>query len=280
MKPPAPRLLQNTPNASPAFKGVIEPHASALTIPPDDQLLYKVMTVENLLSSVGGNYLHFNRVDSYCDIQNADTKDGQQLPTDQPANAAVKFEKSPEFTLADFYDWSRARTYASCLSTLNSDYIWNNYGNGSAKGKVCVVFEFGKLRTMLNNALRHETMRMFYGENECTQIFSLNYGLIDYVDWDSHRTNESTFPNPIAYTYLKDNSCFSAEKEFRISLSTVGIGQFRLKDGSVINFPPFLQLGFDFDAANSNATIREILFISDAAEVNFKQGLSKIYSDK
>src|SRR5215207_2376511 len=56
----------------PAPLGSIEPHAPLLCIPPEDQLLYKVMTVENLLRSVAGNYLHFNRVDSYSDLPNAD----------------------------------------------------------------------------------------------------------------------------------------------------------------------------------------------------------------
>jgi hypothetical protein len=32
--------------------GGVEPHALLLTIPPDAQLLYKIITVENLLRSV------------------------------------------------------------------------------------------------------------------------------------------------------------------------------------------------------------------------------------
>ena len=127
----------------PAPLGSIEPHAPLLSIPPEVQLLYKVMTVENLLRSVTGNYLHFNRVDSYSDFQNADENDGQQMPKDQPANAAARLQKDPDFSAADYYDQSRARTYACCFSIENSDYIWKNYANGSAKGKVSVVFEFG-----------------------------------------------------------------------------------------------------------------------------------------
>lgn len=44
--------------------GLVEPHAAMLTAPPEGQILYKIVTVENLLRSVGGKYLHFNRVDS------------------------------------------------------------------------------------------------------------------------------------------------------------------------------------------------------------------------
>jgi len=95
--------------------GSIEPHAPLLSIPPESQLLYKVMTVENLLRSVTGNYLYFNCVDSYSDFKNVDEN-----------------------------DQSRARTYACCFSIENSDYIWKNYANENEKGKACVVFEFGK----------------------------------------------------------------------------------------------------------------------------------------
>src|SRR5262245_46117419 len=154
--------------------GSVEPHAPLLRIPPAEQLLYKVMTVENLLRSVTGNYLYFNRVDSYSDSPNADQNDGRQLPKDQLGNAAAKFQKAPDFSAAHYYDQSRARTYASCFSIENSDYIWNNYGNGGKKVKVCVVFEFGKLRAMLNGTLMSEGAVLLYDGNLCRQIFSVN----------------------------------------------------------------------------------------------------------
>jgi hypothetical protein len=43
-----------------------------------------MMTVENLLRSIAGSYLHFNRVDAYQDL---DPSDGAQLPGDQSGNA-------------------------------------------------------------------------------------------------------------------------------------------------------------------------------------------------
>lgn len=260
----------------PAPLGSIEPHAPLLCIPPEDQLLYKVMTVENLLRSVTGNYLHFNRVDSYSDFPNADKNDGRQLPNDQPANAAAKFQKAPDFSAAHYYDQSRSRTYACCFSTENSDYIWNNYANGSEKGKVCVVFEFGKLRAMLNRALTPEGAALLYEGNRCRQIFSVNYGSVNYVDRDTHRTNEQYLSNPILYTYIKDAARFREEQELRISLSAIGIGHFALKDGTLIQFPPSLQLGFDFREAIANAAIRAIL-LAPEADSNFLTGeLSKL----
>ena len=246
------------PPQLPAPLGSIEPHASLLRMPYDDQLLYKVITVENLLRSIAEKYLHFNRVDSYSDFLDADENDGKQLAKDQPINAATRFQKAPEFSAADYYDQSRARTYACCFSVENSNYIWNTYANGSEKGKACIVFEFGKLRTMLNHGFDSGSMELLYNGELCRQIFSLNYGLVDYIDWDTHRINEKQLSNPILYTYLKDANRFSKEKELRISLSTLGIGQFALRCGTIIHFPQSLQLEFDFIAAIDSNIIRGI----------------------
>src|SRR4051812_7771585 len=102
--------------------GDIEPHAYMLTVPPDDQLLYKMMTIENLLQSVKYTYLHLNRVDSYNGFSRADMHDGQQLPKDRLGNEKTKFEMAPEYTAAHYYDQARNRTYACCFSLENSDY--------------------------------------------------------------------------------------------------------------------------------------------------------------
>ncbi len=239
--------------------GYIEPHANLLNAPSNGQLLYKVMTVENLLNSIVGNYLHFNRVDRYKD----DLNDGQQLPKDLPANTGVKFEKAHTFSAADYYGQSRMRTYACCFSLENSNYIWENYANGNKKGKVCVVFNFGKLRTMLNRTFQPGNVVLEYGGNRCHQIFSINYGIIEYVDRDKHQANTEYLPNPILYTYLKDKNKYSAEKELRISLSAIGVGQFVLADGSTMNFPDSLHMDFDFRAANTDGTIQQILCAQD-----------------
>jgi hypothetical protein len=235
--------------------GYVEPHANLLNQPPDGQLLYKVMTVENLLTSIVGNYLHFNRVDRYKD----DLNDGQQLPKDQQVNDGVTFEKAPNFSAADYYDQSRARTYACCFSLDNSDYIWSNYAKGSERGKVCIVLDFSKLRTTLNRTLQPGNAALEYSGNRCHQIFSINYGIIEYVEWDRHQANTEYLANPIHYTYLKDKKKFSEEKELRISMSAPGMGQFALNDGSTMNFPDSLQMDFDFRAAIADGTIQQIL---------------------
>ncbi len=248
----------------PAPLGSIEPHAPLLKTPPEGQLLYKVMSVENLLRSIVGNYLHFNRVDSYVGLPranpHADPHDGRQLPKDQECNARTRFEKAPDFTAANYYDQSRARSYACCFSIENSDFIWNNYANGSERGKVGVVFKFDRLRTTLNQTLQPGNAALEYNGNRCHQLFSINYGIVEYIEWDTHQANSEHLPNPIRYTYLKDRERFSEEKELRISLSAIGIGQFALKDGSTIQFPPTLQLAFNFRAAIADGTIQQILY--------------------
>ena len=253
---------ENTPHYT--LLGSIEPHMQLLRIPSEYQLLYKIMKVEDLLSSLTGNYLYFNRVDSYSDFPNADENDGRQLPTDQPFNAAVRFQKAPNFSAADYYDKSRRRTYACCFSVGNSNYIWETYANGSEKGKVCVVFEFGKLRAMLNSVLNPESANLIYEGNHCPQIFSVNYGLVNYVAWGKHRTNKEYLSNPILYTYFKDIKRFSEEKELRISLSAFGIGNFSLNHGTLMEFPSSLRLDFDFRNAIASSTIREILLAPEA----------------
>jgi hypothetical protein len=247
--------------------GYVEPHAGLLRAPSDEQSLYKVSTVENLLSSLVGNYLHFNRVDSYPDFPGADVHDGEQLPEDKPLNRSARFQKAPDFSLAHYYDQSRARTYAFCTSLENTDHIWATYGNGSARGKVCVVFSFGKLRARLNPTLQPGNSGLLYNGVRCHQIFSVNYGIVDYVDWKTYRANAKVAPNPIVYTYLKDTQ-FSREKELRISLSALGIGNFALNDDAIMQFPPSLQLTFDFKAALGDGTIQQLL-LSPETDVAF-----------
>lgn len=243
--------------------GNLEPHAGLLKVPCDEQSLYKMMTVENLLRSIKDRYLHFNRVDSYRDFPGADEHDGEQPPADYEDNRRAAFAKAPHFTAADYYERSRSRTYACCFAMENSDFIWTEHANGSAKGKVCVVFAFGKLRARLNETFLSGSLE-FNGQR-CHQIFSLNHGLVEYVDRATYQANVERLPNPIVYTYLKDKS-FSGEREFRVSLSAIGIGQFVLENGGPMTFPHSLQFHFDLGAAMADGTIAEIL--CDGASVS------------
>ena len=212
--------------------GCVEPHSGLITQPPEDQLLYKIMTVENLLRSIDGAYLHFNRVDSYGDGPGADPYDGAQLPKDQPGNAGVGFEKAPDFTAAHYYDCSRSRTYACCFGLENADYLWHNYAKGDAHGRIGLELGFGQLRARLNAFMTSENVRIQQGGMVLHQIFDLNYGIVRYIDWSNHQANTERLPNRIEYTYMKA-ARFKPEKELRVTLSTIGLGHFVLKDSSV-----------------------------------------------
>lgn len=259
----------------PAPMGHIEPHAPLLNIPPEDQLVFKIVTIENLLSSVASSYLHFNRVDSYVDFPAADPHDGQQLPKDLQGNAMARFEKAPEFSAADYYNQARARTYACCFSLENSDLMWNNYAKNTKKGKVCVVFHFGKLRAILNEVLTPEKAVLDCNGTRCLQIFSVNYGLVEYIDWNTYQSNQVRLPNPITYTYLKDKQ-FLDEKELRVSLSALGIGRYVLNDGGVLVFPPTLHAHFGFKKAIAEGAIQEILYAQDSDSAFLSNELSKL----
>jgi hypothetical protein len=104
----------------PAPLGPIERHSALLQTPSEAKVPYKITSIENLLRSIIGSHLHFNCVDSYSDFSGADPNDSQQLPKDQLANAAAKFEKAPDFSAAHYYDQSRSRNYACCFSIENS----------------------------------------------------------------------------------------------------------------------------------------------------------------
>ena len=130
---------------------------------------------------------------------------------------------------------------------------------------------------MLNRSLTPGCATLLCDGKLCRQIFSVNYGLVNYVEWDTHRTNTKHLSNPIIYTYMKDAASYAKEKELRISLSAIGIGQFALKDGTSIQFPPSLQMSFDFREAITNATIQEILLAPGSNATILTQELSRIH---
>lgn len=240
----------------PAPSGEIEPHAGLLRQPAFGQLLYKVMRAEYLIDSIAGSYLHFNRVDRYPDFDGADLQDGAQLPADRPSNANSRFLKSSEFTAAHYYDQCRARTFACCFALEQDEHLWGTYGSGGDHGNVAVVLDFAWLRQHINAQLRSDEAKLLVNGVHCRQIFSINYGIVEYVDWDQHRLNDELLPNPIQYTYLKATR-YSAERELRVSLSAVGMGKLAF-GGQVLDLPTSLRAPFDFRTAMAEGGIRSI----------------------
>lgn len=254
--------------------GHIEPHAALLRAPAEGQRLYKVMKAEHAISSIAGGYLHFNRVDRYGDFAGADPYDGAQLPEDLAANQAAAFASETPWTLAHYYDQARARTYACCFSLENSEHIWREYARDAERGKVAVIFDFAKLRERLNSTLDGARMRLSNGEL-ADQIFSVNYGEIDYIDRASFRANRELMQNPIVYTFMKDEQ-YKPEAEMRIALSALGIGKFIVRDRSEFVFPDTMQLHFNFRSAIQDGVI--VGFEADPAGDNawFTAELAKL----
>lgn len=233
------------------------------------------MTVENFLRSACGGYLYFNRVDNYKDFPDADAYDGRQLPLDTESNKEVKFIKTPDFSVGDYYDMCRGRTYACCFSLENSCYIWTKYANGGTKGKVCVVFDFDKLRARLNAVIASTSSRLEYEGTTYKQIFDINYGVVEYVEWDGHRANVPHLPNPIKYTFLKAKK-YAEEKELRVSLSASGMVQYAVDGESNLEFRPCLTAPLDFTQAIADGTIREVQPSADCDPPFFMAALEKL----
>jgi hypothetical protein len=129
------------------------------------------------------------------------------------------------------------------------------------------------LRSQLNNAFSNAGL--LHRCIPCHQIFSINYGIVKYVEWAKHQSDTSRLANPIQYTYMKDAKDYSDERELRVPLSALGIGNFRLNDGSNIEFDRSLQVEFDFKTAIATGCIHEIISSADCDTAFVHQELDK-----
>lgn len=120
-----------------------------------------------------GNYLHFNCVANYDDFPRADINDGAQPPNERPVNASSSFVHDPEYNMEKYFDDSRSRTYACCFSTNNSKHLWENSGNHNDTPKICIIFDYIKLKTMLNATMLLPATRLLINNIPSTQIFQL-----------------------------------------------------------------------------------------------------------
>ena len=107
---------------------------------------------------------------------------------------------------------------------------------------------------MLNEIIENGQGLLYKGK-QCHQIFSINYGLVEYLNWKEHISSKP--PNPIKYTYQKDKNKFGREKELRVSLSAIGVGKFVMNNGDNLKFPPSFQISFDFKKAIHVGAIKQ-----------------------
>lgn len=238
---------------------IIEPYSELLTVPPPDQLLYRITPTKHFIQSVQEKYLHFRRVDGFS----SDIHDSRLMPSDKRISDTIFFENDREHPLSNSYHISRSQTYACCFSLENTDHNWKHFGSNSQEGSVCLVFHFQKLRDFLNTFMVKVTENngLLIGNTQYHQIFSINYGCIKYEDELSHSEFKQGGPPPIKYSYLKDTR-FSDEKEFRITLSPVLPYKYTIDDEE-ISFGDNLRLSFDYATAWRLGVIKNIIVSED-----------------
>lgn len=72
-------------------------------------MIYKIISIKNLIKSIKWNYLFFNRVDNYKDFPHTNLHDGEQLLKDVKGNRNLKFEKNLNFSASDYYNEMRKK---------------------------------------------------------------------------------------------------------------------------------------------------------------------------
>lgn len=250
-------------NIAPAPNGSIEPHKPLLMQPDEDAFLYKIIKLEHFFDMLEKKYLYFKRVDTYTD----DKRDSDQPDGDRLLSEEVGFERNPNYTLNDYYEGSRKRTYACCFALENTPYHWETYG-GDDPNPVCMVVHFGKLRDFLNRTLAES--RIITQGQVWHNFFNINYGQVQYGDLEKDILTQKTHKNPIEYAYFKDNR-WENDTELRITLSTIGIGNFANPDGSPFDFPETIQLAFDVQQATELGVIQRL----EISNQNFMEEFSK-----
>lgn len=250
------------------IRGEIEPHAPLLDHPADDQLLLKIMSIDNFRRSLLGGYLYFNRVDCYDD----DPRDGDISPRDRAFGRQQSFAAAPDWSMADYYDQCRSRSYACCFSMENSPAMWRAYGGpGDQASKIGLQISFGTLRRLMNDAVRAALDANPGQAPRWRQLLSVNYGRVQYGDWAKIQLTQRHFPNPVAPLFWKDGQRFAYGKELRVSLSAPGFGQFRAAEGQDFTFPSGLAYPFDLRASIESREMT--LILDDAAAKDRLRGI-------
>lgn len=224
----------------------VEPYAGRLIQPDKGQKLYKIIKQNHFDDMVKRNYLFFNRVDSYS----GDLFDGEQLPMARTLRQTSFFMKAPDFSLADYYDNARKRAYACCFSLEYLKRMRDEYGGNSP---IVIEIDFDFLRTTLNATMQNAGV--VYEESVLPNMLEINYGIMQYVDRASYEGEYSHAP--VSNLYFKDKK-YENEKEFRISLSAIGMGGFTFPNGAILDFPNFLELEFNWRQAFEEGWAKEI----------------------
>ena len=251
----------------------IEPHAYLLKKPGENTPLYKIVSFKNFADMVENEYLYFRRVDTYHD----DKRDSDQPDKDKEVSEKSKFENALDYTAKNYYDSCRSKTYACCFSTENTSHLWEHYGE-SDPNAICLVLDAHKLINYLNS--NFDETRLIYNNKRLINFFFINHGIVTYGNFDNVFLKKH-LPNPIEYVYFKDAEKYSEEKEFRISLSCLGVCKYVLLDGTDFTFPESLKLAFNFSEAIREGVIKEITLNSKSGNnEEIKSNLNAIFNKK
>jgi hypothetical protein len=80
---------------------------------------------------------------------------------------------------------------------------------------------------------------------------------------------------PTAHRHPGGGACEIIAGRERITLATLGLGNFALADNTIINFPPSMQLAFDFRTACADGTITCLICLDDEVARHLAQELAK-----
>ncbi len=162
---------------------------------------------------------------------------------------------------------------------------WIKYGGKNPEKAICIVFRFGELKKFLNKKFVKSKIVTTHGQvlhdfitaeavtndgdivnKTALQLFHINYGLVEYGDFEKDVLFSEDRPNLIEYAFFKDER-YSSEKELRILIShNVGIGK-AYSNGKIFNFPESFQFEFNFDyALQVGAVVNFELFNKDFAD--------------
>ncbi|NTT85756.1 hypothetical protein [Tabrizicola fusiformis] len=132
----------------------------------------------------------------------------------------------------------------------NSPEMWSAYGGpGGQDTKVGIEVRFSVLRRLVNEAVQAILETETGPTPHWLQLFSVNYGRVQHGDWRDMKLASDIFPNPVVPVFWKDGQRYGSEKELRIALSAIGIGQPLMGAARTFEFPKGLSYPFDLRAA-------------------------------
>lgn len=191
----------------------ISDDAYPLKEPDENIVLYKFISFDRFLETIEKNYLYFNKVSNYPDL---DPYDSDILPNDIEDAKNSSFGKNPNYTWLDLCKKARNAMYACCFSLSNDKIMWETFGE---KNSICLAIKYDNLKGLIEKSYDRNKAILDVNNNRIyPKDIKLNFGLVDYIDRKNLHLSRKNLINPLRYTYLKDKINYSHEQELRITL--------------------------------------------------------------